>query len=100
MSKFILKITDIALNDMELIADYIAKDKKNAAVKMLTLFQKSFNILSEHPEIGVKRPDFTHKDVLFYVIKKHYLVVYRIDNKNLVILRVLTTYQDICALLR
>ena len=99
MSKLNLKITDIALNDMELIADFIAKDKKNAAVKMLKLFHKSFNTLSEHPDIGVKRPDFTYKEVLFYVVKKHYLVIYNINEENLVVLRVLTTYQDICSLL-
>lgn len=37
-------------------------------------------------------------DVKFYVVKKNYLIVYRIiDDKTLRILRVLTTYQDICA---
>ncbi len=97
MSKLNLKITNTALNDMELIADFIAKDKKSAAVKMLKLFYKTFKNLSEYPDIGVKKPDFTYKDVLFFVIKNHYLVVYKIHKKNLVILRVLTTYQDICA---
>src|SRR5574344_215061 len=99
MNKKNLQITDIALSDMELIADFIAKDKKNAAVKMLRLFEKSFDILCEHPEIGLKRPDFTYKDVMFYVVKKHYLIVYKIHEDNLKILRVLTAYQDICALL-
>ena len=36
-------------------------------------------------------------DVKFYVVKKNYLIVYRIiDKEKLRILRVLTTYQDIC----
>ncbi|MBP3847573.1 type II toxin-antitoxin system RelE/ParE family toxin [bacterium] len=51
-----------------------------------------------HPNIGKARKDFTYLDVKFYVIKKNYLIVYRIiNNKKLRILRVLTTYQDICA---
>lgn len=38
MNKLNLKITDIAIKDMEIIADYIAMDNKNAAIKMLKSF--------------------------------------------------------------
>lgn len=99
MSKLDLIITVSATSDMELIADYIAKDKKSVATKMLKLFQKSFETLSDHPELGVKRPDFTYKNIMFYIVKKRYVIAYKIHNNNLVILRVLTAYQDICALL-
>lgn len=85
MNKLNLKITETAIKDMEIIADYIALDKKNAAIKMLKLFQKSFNSLCRHPNIGAKRQDFTHKDVLFFTIKKRYLIIYNFDNYNLVL---------------
>ena len=60
---------------------------------------KTFNLLSEHPLLGKQRKDFTYHDVRFYVVKKHYLIVYQINNSTVEILRVLTSYQDICNLL-
>ena len=56
--KFIIE--NKAESDMELIADYIAKDNKSAASKMLKKFYKSFEKLSEYLNIGIKRPDFTY----------------------------------------
>ncbi len=99
MNKLKLIIENKAESDMELIADFIAKDNKNAAIKMLKQFYKTFEKLSEYPNIGIKRLDFTYKDVKFYVVKKHYLIVYTMVEDTVHILRVLTAYQDICALL-
>ncbi len=57
-------------------------------------------MLCKHPYLGKSREDFTYFDVKFYIVKKTYLIIYRIiDNKILRILRVLTTYQDICSIL-
>ena len=95
--KLIIEIK--AESDIGLIADYIAKDNEKAAGKMLKQFYKSFEKLSEYPNIGTKRLDFTYKDVKFYVIKKHYLIIYTIVEDTIHILRVLTAYQDICTLL-
>jgi plasmid stabilization system protein ParE len=65
---------------------------------MMELFYKTFKMLLKHPNIGNSRPDFTYLDVKFHVVKKNYLIVYRIiDDKKLRILRVLTTYQDVCS---
>lgn len=98
MNNLELEITSKAYNDMEIISDFIAKDNKTAANKMMELFYKTFKMFLRHPKIGNSRPDFTYLDVKFYVVKKNYLVVYRIiDNKILRILRVLTTYQDVCS---
>ncbi|SRR5574344_68139 len=99
MNNLKLIIENKAESDLELIADHIAKDNKKAAIKMLKLFYKSFDKLSEYPNIGIKRPDFTYKDVKFYVVKKHYLIIYTIIEDTIHILRVLTAYQDICNLL-
>ena len=98
MNDLELEITSKAYNDMEIISEFIAQDNKTAANKMIELFYKTFKMLLKHPNIGNSRPDFTYLDVKFYVIKKNYLIVYRIvDNKTLRILRVLTTYQDVCS---
>lgn len=100
MNNLKLEITSKAYNDIETIADYIAKDNKSAANKFVKLFNKTFETLCKHPHLGKIRNDFTYLDVKFYIVKKNYLIIYRIiDNKTLRILRVLTTYQDICSLL-
>lgn len=100
MNNLKLEITSKAYNDIENIADYIAQDNKAAAIKFVKLFNKTFETLCKHPHLGKQRKDFTYLDVKFYVVKKNYLIIYRIINgTNLRILRVLTTYQDICSLL-
>ena len=99
MNKLDLKIKSVALEDMKKIADYIALDNKSASLKMLKLFYKSFDNLCIHPEIGAIRKDFTYKNVRFFKVHKHYLVVYNFDKENLYILRVLSNYQNICELL-
>ena len=100
MNNLELEITGKAYNDIEIITNYIAKDNKDAATKFIKLFYKTFKTLCEHPYLGKSREDFTYWDVKFYIVKKNYLIIYRIiDNKTLRILRILTTYQDICSIL-
>lgn len=99
MNKLNLIIENAAESDMIAIAEYISKDKKSIAAKMLKLFYTSFDKLSTYPEIGFSRPDFTYKDVKFFVVRKHYLIVYKTTASEIHILRVLSAYQDICAIL-
>ena len=100
MNDLELEITSKVYNDIEIISDYIAKNNKTAATKFVKVFYKTFETLCKHPYLGKSREDYTYLDVKFYVVKKNYLVIYRIiDNKILRILRVLTTYQDICSVL-
>lgn len=96
MNNLKLFIGQKAGSDLESIADYIATKNKNAAVKLLKQFHKTFIKLTKFPNIGVKRKDFTHKDVKFYVMNKKYLIVYKSTEDSIHILRVLSTYQDIC----
>ncbi len=100
MNNLELEITSKAFKDIELISDFIARDNKSAAAKLVKLLNKTFGTLCQHPNLGRAREDFTYLDVKFYIVKKNYLIVYRvIDNKTLRVLRVLTAYQDICSLL-
>lgn len=99
MNKLNFKIKSVALEDMKKIADYIAQDNKSASLKIIKLFYKSFNNLCHYPELGSIRQDFTYKNVRFFKVYKHYLIVYNYDSENIYVLRVLSNYQDICALL-
>ncbi len=78
MSNFELEITSKAYIDIETIADYIAKDKKSTTNKMVKLFYKTFVALTEHQNLGKARTDLTTLDAKFYVVKKNYLIVYKI----------------------
>ncbi len=98
MNNLSLEISSRAYSDIEIITDFIAQDNKSAANKYAKLFNKIFLTLCKHPNLGKTRKDFTYLDVKFYVVKKNYLIIYRvIDNETIRILRVLTTYQDVCS---
>ena len=99
MSKLKLIITDRAKADIRLITNFIAKDNKSAARAMSVYLYKICRNLAEFPDMGTVRPDFTYKNFRFFTIKKRYVIVYRVEDSILFISRVLTAYQDICALL-
>jgi toxin ParE1/3/4 len=98
MNSIKLEIKSKAVSDIETIFDYIAQDNKKAARKIVASFDKTFNLICKHPELGRKRPDYIDKNIRFYVVKKHYLIIYEITDDTIYILRVLTAYQDICSL--
>lgn len=93
------KIKSKALEDIATIADLIREDNEKASLKFLQDLYDTFDKLANFPNIGIARKDFTYRDVRFFVVKKHYLIVYNIENETVCILRVLSPYQNICALL-
>lgn len=99
MNKLKLNITDQAKSDIRLIINYIAKDNKRAAKAISIYLYKVCKNLAKFPDMGTARLDFTYKNFRFFTIKKRYVIVYKIEGNNLFISRVLTAYQDICALL-
>ncbi|MCD7878900.1 MAG: type II toxin-antitoxin system RelE/ParE family toxin [Candidatus Gastranaerophilales bacterium] len=54
MGKLSLQIKSIALEDMEKIADFIAKDNPKAAYDLLNDFYTSFDNLCLYPKMGSK----------------------------------------------
>ncbi len=99
MSKLTLRILDKAEEDMDLIGSYIAQDNIVAASNLLKQFYATFETLAEYPYLGYKQPDFTYQNVRFYVVRKNYLILYKVEQNTLFILRVFPAYQDICSLL-
>ncbi len=95
MSKLKLIIENKAEDDIKLIVRYLDDDK--AALKVLTNFNKAFDTICLHPNIGFTKEDFIYRDVRFFVVKKKFLIVYKELDACIHILRVLSTYQDICS---
>ena len=73
--------TDLALQDLDDIGDYISKDSiRYAEVTVQYLFD-SVNILISHPKSGRVVPEFNEED-LRELIRGSYRIVYRIINKS------------------
>lgn len=76
-----------ALHDLEGITDYIAMDNPSAALRMVDRVESCTNGLADHPERGrYGRIDGTRELV---VAGTPYLVVYRIGDGTIDVLRVL-----------
>lgn len=91
-------ITKTAETDMQEIGDFISLDNPRMALNLIDKFEECFEKIDSMPEIGCKKPEWTQKDVRFFTIKK-YLIVYQVNNANVVILRVLSSFRDISNLL-
>lgn len=92
-------ITGIAKEDITKITEYIAVNNKNASIKIVDDFYKTFELLSNFPETGVIKNNLKDKTVRIYIMKKNFAIVYRILSDKVEILRVLTRYQNIFAIL-
>ena len=92
-------ITDSAKDDINTVFDYIAIDNKTAAINIIDTFYKVFELLSDYPETGTLKNDLADKTVRIYSIKKNFVIAYRIRDNKIEILRILTRYQNIFAVL-
>lgn len=92
-------ITEEAKNDITVIIDFISRDNVKVAFDMLNIIYKTFEMLKMYPEAGIKKINIRKTSVRIYSIRKKYSIVYRELDNRLEILRVLTRYQDILAVL-
>jgi plasmid stabilization system protein ParE len=97
VSRYLL--TKPALADLEEILSYIADDRPSAADRVGARFVSTFEALAKNPQMGHVREDLTERPVRFWPLYS-YLIVYRADTTPTQILRVLSGYRDVAALLR
>lgn len=79
MNDLKVSITGKAQKDIVTIADYISKDNPKAALDVTDNLRKIFKMLAAFPKAGIKKIGIKHKEIE--------------------ILRVLTKYQDLFAVL-
>ena len=84
--------------DIDAIAAYIASDNPKAAIQFIEKLYDAFALLADNPLLGHSRLEVTPSPVRFWVFKRRYLVIYQPENP-LAIVRVVSGYQDIAALL-
>ena len=92
------KIALAALTDLEEIWLYIANDNPTAADKMIDELYENIHRLVEMPGLGHLREDLASEPLRFWPVR-HYLIIYRPHVKPIEIVRVLSGYRDIQALL-
>ena len=86
-----------ARQDIFEIWEFIADDNIDAADQTVGRIEDACGRLGTMPGMGHRRSDITSQPVLFWPVKS-YLVIYR-DAKPVEIVRVLSGYRDIAAIL-
>jgi plasmid stabilization system protein ParE len=92
------QLTEPAQADISELRRYIARDNRDAALRVVREIFDTLQNIAEHPEIGHQREDLTSKPVKFFSVR-HYMIVYDPKSKPLRVYRVLSGYRDITSLL-
>jgi plasmid stabilization system protein ParE len=93
------RLTERAEADVEAIADFIAADNIDAAVKVVLALEDAFVLLALRPGIGHSREDLTERPLKFWSVYS-YLVVYDPAGEPLTIVAVLHGARDVAQILK
>jgi plasmid stabilization system protein ParE len=94
----IYELSPEALDDLQLIQDFIAVDNAEAAERLIDQFFEAFEQLAAWPKTGHARADLTSKSVRFWPVGA-YLVVYREYSNSIQIVAVLHGARDVPSIL-
>jgi antitoxin ParD1/3/4/toxin ParE1/3/4 len=92
------QISPEALDDLQLIYDFIALENVDAAERVIEQFFDAFEQLATWPKTGHVRADLTSKNVRFWPVGS-YLVVYRDQGDGIQIVAVLHGSGDVPSVL-
>ena len=83
-----VKWTNVALDDLRAIYDYVAQDSPKYADRLMDKIIERVDVLEQHPRIGRKVPEFDN-DLIRELIEGSYRIIYRIElEENIGIARV------------
>lgn len=92
------RLTEPAIRDIEQIADYIARESGLAqADRFLTRLDAKFSKIAKFPNLGRQRNEILPGLRSFPM--EQYLILYILVNQDVDILRVVSGYRDLSALL-
>jgi plasmid stabilization system protein ParE len=97
MSRFVL--TPSASRDLAEIEAYISQDSPDIARRVILELQEAMQRLAESPNLGHRRSDVDDPRYRFWVLYS-YLIVYLPDTNPLQIIRVVSGYRDLPAVLK
>lgn len=96
MSRYIL--SPEAREDLDEIADYIARDSPKAARRVMEELKAAMVRLAQMPGIGHLREDLSDEPLRFWPVFS-YLIIYRAERKPLQVVRVLHGARDVRSIL-
>ena len=96
MTSFVL--TPQAGRDLEGIWEYIAEDSIERADRVADEIEAALRLIADNPRIGHIREDFADDRHRFWPVLS-YLIMYRHGTRPLQILRIVSGYRDLIALL-
>ena len=79
--------------------EFIAQDNVDAADRVQQEVQHAVSLLARNPELGHLRRDLTTKAVRFWAVHS-YLIIYDPATQPLEVVRILSGYRDVVALLK
>jgi plasmid stabilization system protein ParE len=88
-----------ARQDLLHIWEYIAQDDLDSADRVEREVEEAIKRLAANPHLGHLRRDLTSKPVRFWPIYS-YLIVYNPEARPLEVVRILSGYRDVAALLK
>jgi plasmid stabilization system protein ParE len=92
-------VADLAIQDIEVIWDYVAEDSIHQADRLADSIYEEIRRVWSSPGIGHRRTDIgSERPLLFWAVSR-YLIVYRTSSEETVILAVLHGNRDIPAVL-
>jgi plasmid stabilization system protein ParE len=78
-----------AAEDLQEIWVYVANDNPAAADKLEEDIYAACELLAKNPRVGHQRSDLTDEAVLFWLVRRQYLVIYLPGTEPLKIVRIL-----------
>lgn len=88
--KYQIRLLRIAEEDFNEIISFIADDNPNAANSIANKIEKNIELLSENPKLGRIPRDEDIKNLGYrYIIVQNYIVFYNIEERTILIHRIL-----------
>ncbi|MGB3848762.1 MAG: type II toxin-antitoxin system RelE/ParE family toxin [Tunicatimonas sp.] len=76
-----VKWTNVALNDLRAIYDYVSQDSPKYADRLMDKIVERVDVLEQHPKIGRKVPEFDNESIR-ELIEGSYRIIYSVESEG------------------
>jgi len=99
-TKYQIRLLNVAEEDFTEIVSYIAADNPSAANTLANKIEKKLELLSDNPKLGrIPRDEEIRNLGYRYIIIQNYIVFYTIDEKTILVHRILHSARNYKTLL-
>jgi len=99
-TKYRIRLLQIAEEDFTEIVSYIAADSPSAANTLANKIEKNLELLSDNPKLGrIPRDEEIRNLGYRYIIIQNYIIFYTIDERTILVHRILHSARNYKSLL-